>query len=69
MGTGMVRTLIAGNWKMNGLNSSLKEVEAIVDRLSGLADGADILLCPPATMIGGEHGRRSTESWWSVLPQ
>jgi triosephosphate isomerase len=52
MGTGMVRTLIAGNWKMNGLNSSLKEVEAIVDRLSGLADGADILLCPPATMIG-----------------
>ncbi|MDG1827188.1 MAG: triose-phosphate isomerase [Henriciella sp.] len=48
----MVRTLIAGNWKMNGLNSSLKEVEAIVDRLSGLADGADILLCPPATMIG-----------------
>lgn len=52
MGTGMVRTLIAGNWKMNGLNSALKEVEAIVDRLSGLADGADILLCPPATMIG-----------------
>lgn len=48
----MVRTLIAGNWKMNGLNSALKEVEAIVDRLSGLADGADILLCPPATMIG-----------------
>jgi triosephosphate isomerase len=48
----MVRTLIAGNWKMNGLDSSLKEVEAIVDRLSGLADGADILLCPPATMIG-----------------
>jgi triosephosphate isomerase len=48
----MVRTLIAGNWKMNGLNSSLKEVEAIVDRLSGLADGADILLCPPTTMIG-----------------
>jgi hypothetical protein len=28
-GTGMVRTLIAGNWKMNGLKASLSELQKI----------------------------------------
>ncbi len=52
MGTGMVRTLIAGNWKMNGLKSALAEVEKITARLAELPDTADCLLCPPATLIG-----------------
>ena len=51
MVTGMVRTLIAGNWKMNGLKSSLSEVEKIVSGLESHADGADCLICPPATLI------------------
>ena len=41
MVTGMVRTLIAGNWKMNGLKSSLSEVEKIVSELDSHADKAD----------------------------
>jgi triosephosphate isomerase (TIM) len=48
-----IRPLIAGNWKMNGLRSSLSELaklhEAVVR--DGLADNADILVCPPATLI------------------
>ena len=51
MVTGMVRTLIAGNWKMNGLKSSLSEVEKIVSALDSHPDNADCLICPPATLV------------------
>ena len=51
MVTGMVRTLIAGNWKMNGLKSSLSEVEKVVAGLEAHADQADCLICPPATLV------------------
>lgn len=48
----MVRTLIAGNWKMNGLKSALSEIDQVVARLAELPDEADCLICPPATLIG-----------------
>jgi triosephosphate isomerase len=51
MVTGMVRTLIAGNWKMNGLKSSLMEVDKVVEKLAGFPDAADCLICPPSTLI------------------
>ncbi len=48
-----MKPLIAGNWKMNGLSSSVQEVEKLVGLLSGSApDDRDILICPPATLIG-----------------
>ncbi|MEO1642588.1 MAG: triose-phosphate isomerase [Pseudomonadota bacterium] len=47
----MLRPLIAGNWKMNGLKSALSEIDVINEALSGMADKADCLLCPPATLI------------------
>jgi triosephosphate isomerase len=44
-----IRTLIAGNWKMNGTASSLSEVETLV---AGLREpNCDVLICPPATLI------------------
>ncbi|MEL6860488.1 MAG: triose-phosphate isomerase [Pseudomonadota bacterium] len=49
--TGMVRTLIAGNWKMNGVKASLAEVEKTTQKLAEMPDGADCLICPPATLI------------------
>lgn len=52
MGTGMVRVLIAGNWKMNGVQASLGEAQKVAARLADLPDGADCLLCPPATLLG-----------------
>ena len=48
-----IRPLIAGNWKMNGLKSSLVEFEAMLAGASDVAPKADLLVCPPATLIAG----------------
>jgi triosephosphate isomerase len=45
----MVRQLVAGNWKMNGLRASLAEVEAIIAGTK--AAGCDVAVCPPATLV------------------
>jgi triosephosphate isomerase len=49
--TDAIRPLIAGNWKMNGLRSSLGEFEAMLAGAAGVAAKADLLVCPPATLI------------------
>jgi triosephosphate isomerase len=49
--TDAIRPLIAGNWKMNGLKSSLAEFEAMLAGASDVAAKADLLVCPPATLI------------------
>lgn len=51
--TSRTRTpLIAGNWKMNGLKADgLALAEGLVARLAGSGVSADILVCPPATLI------------------
>src|SRR5712675_1174092 len=49
--TDAIRPLIAGNWKMNGLRASLGEFEAMRAGASEVADKADLLVCPPATLI------------------
>jgi triosephosphate isomerase len=46
------RPLVAGNWKMNGLSSSAGELEAIIARAPALARAADLMICPPATLVG-----------------
>jgi triosephosphate isomerase len=49
--TDAIRPLIAGNWKMNGLKASLAEFEAMLAGAGPLAGKADLLVCPPATLI------------------
>jgi len=44
-----MRPLVAGNWKMNGLASSLAELGKLKDGLD--APACDVLVCPPATLI------------------
>src|SRR3569832_1841535 len=51
--TDAIRPLIAGNWKMNGLKSSLVEFEAMIAGAGVLAGKVDLLVCPPATLIVG----------------
>jgi len=46
------RPLIAGNWKMNGLQKSAAELTKIVEGGRDLAS-LDLLICPPATLIAG----------------
>jgi triosephosphate isomerase len=48
-----MKPLIAGNWKMNGLSSSVQEVEKLISHFSGsVPDDREILICPPATLVG-----------------
>jgi triosephosphate isomerase (TIM) len=46
------RPLIAGNWKMNGLKAEgLALAEGIAAKLKAAPPAADLLVCPPATLI------------------
>ena len=49
-----IRPLVAGNWKMNGLAASLGEARRVRERLgqANFAPGVDVMICPPATLIG-----------------
>jgi triosephosphate isomerase (TIM) len=49
--TDVIRPLIAGNWKMNGLKASLGEFEAMLAGAPDVAAKADLLVSPPATLI------------------
>src|SRR5215218_9316053 len=45
------RPLVAGNWKMNGTKASAAELAKIVAEAKNLSQTADILVCPPATLL------------------
>jgi triosephosphate isomerase len=49
--TDAIRPLIAGNWKMNGLKAAFSEFEAMLAGSSAVSAKADLLVCPPATLI------------------
>jgi triosephosphate isomerase len=49
--TDAIRPLIAGNWKMNGLKASFAEFDAMLAGEADVAAKADLLVCPPATLI------------------
>ena len=55
------RPLVVGNWKMNGLASGLAEARAVADAVASGRIGADVMMCPPATLIASfahatDHG-------------
>ncbi len=45
------RPLVAGNWKMNGLSASAAELAKIAQGADRLIAKADMMVCPPATLI------------------
>ncbi len=49
--TDAIRPLIAGNWKMNGLKAAMAEFEAMLAGAPAVASKADLLVCPPATLV------------------
>ena len=49
--TDAIRPLIAGNWKMNGLKASQAEFDAMLAGAGAFAGKADLLVCPPATLV------------------
>ena len=47
-----MRSLVAGNWKMNGAGEAdLAKFEALKTALAATPPACDVLVCPPATMI------------------
>jgi len=44
------RSLLAGNWKMNGLTRSIGELDQLINGL-GSDCGVDVMICPPATLL------------------
>jgi triosephosphate isomerase len=47
-----IRPLVAGNWKMNGIDSSLAELGALREQLAEAPVAeADVMVCPPATLL------------------
>jgi triosephosphate isomerase len=50
--TDAIRPLIAGNWKMNGLKASMAEFEAMLKGAASVTAKADLLVCPPVTLVG-----------------
>ena len=48
-----IQPLVAGNWKMNGLDAALGELDKLHQQLSGMAPApaVDVMICPPATLI------------------
>jgi triosephosphate isomerase len=56
------RPLVAGNWKMNGLARSAGELEKIIAGAGAFAGKADLMVCPPATLLAAfaEKARGST---------
>jgi triosephosphate isomerase len=46
-----MRPLIAGNWKLHGAAPQLREIEAIATAVQATRPAADVLICPPFTLI------------------
>jgi triosephosphate isomerase len=51
----MLRKLVAGNWKMNGLRASAAVLEDLTAACP--APGCDVLICPPATLVAAFAGK------------
>jgi triosephosphate isomerase len=51
MALGQIRPLVAGNWKMNGLSASIAELDGMKKGAADLAGKAELMICPPATLI------------------
>lgn len=55
--TAVRRPLVAGNWKMNGLQSSASELDRIIAGAHELSSGIDLMICPPVTLLAAFAAR------------
>lgn len=47
----LMKALIAGNWKMQGLGAQLGVIDAVAASVSASPPSVDVLLCVPATLV------------------
>ena len=56
------RSMVAGNWKMNGLKESHEQLDALGDMLTTSAEAdCDVLLCPPFTLVASFASTSTTQ--------
>lgn len=67
--TNAIRPLIAGNWKMNGLKASAAEFDAMLKGASAVVAKADLLVCPPVTLLAAFAAKAGTTKGFSVGAQ
>lgn len=46
-----IKPLVAGNWKMNGTTTMLREPRLLAGMMRGVKTKCDILVCPPDTLL------------------
>ncbi len=46
-----IKPLVAGNWKMNGLQAALSEAWSVAEGVTAKTPNVDVMLCPPATLV------------------
>ncbi len=46
-----IRPLVAGNWKMNGLQEALAQALAVKEAIAASKPATDVMICPPATLL------------------
>jgi triosephosphate isomerase (TIM) len=56
--------LIAGNWKMNGLQASIGELDRIIAGAAKLRSQPMLIVCPPATLVAEFAARAKNSSVW-----
>jgi triosephosphate isomerase len=56
MAAAKIIPLVAGNWKMNGLAASEAELARIISGSKDLAGKAELMVCPPATLVAAFAG-------------
>lgn len=55
------KPLVAGNWKMNGLQAALSEFDAMMAGYStAMQKQVDLMICPPATIIAAMAAKGSS---------
>ena len=64
-----LRPLIAGNWKMNGLKASMAEFDAMLAGADAIKAKADLLVCPPATLIAAFAEKAKANATLSIGAQ
>lgn len=51
----IIKALVAGNWKMNGLGVNLEEAKLLAAHLANDHFNCDVMLCPPSTLLAQAH--------------
>src|SRR5262245_23767249 len=65
MAAAKITSLVAGNWKMNGLAASEAELARIISGSGDFGGKTELMVCPPATLIAAFA--RAARGWTVII--